>query len=1126
MRARTARRAAGRPDDTGVTLVEVIVAMTILMVALIPLSYLFSTSLISAGQSNNQQTALSIAERWVETLSNATPPVDAASGAVIVDTSEPPAGPAATFTPPTVTSASNGHALDTVTSISVTSTTNFAAASASVPQTAYVVTGTAPNTVSNQITYTSMTATTLSCPSTCSTSTTTMATGDPVTQTEVSTPTEPRGNTTYTLRSEYEWATVQNSGVVSTTIAAGSNGLSLPQSTIDLASVTNFLGASTSSPQTAKVATSAGVQTVTYTGITTSPAALTGVTGGVGTMSTGGIVTQTPKPNLCTTGTPQLLKLTVSVSWGPNADVNSVQDSVMLNYPPSGVQTLGFIALQFTGDSTATDAQGDPWSERVTAIPVTITGPEDLTIYPDQYGCAFAQVLPGNYTVSVANATSGVPAGTTYGTPSFVANAAGTYTNYVWSPPTTEPQGSTPSIPVTIGTVTRVDTSYSANYPSYDQGTTVNFSYPTATALEDGVTCPGAGGITCVASGESSNAGGGGQIAWTSSGSSWSTANLPTGLGLTRLTGVACVTGSTACIGVGYGTGGAVILHGTTGSTPTLAADSLSSIAGMSAALATLNQVTCPSATQCVAIGSTSTGAAVVLTGTIGATASSDTWVAETLPATVASLSSLQCPVSATGCAALATTTTAGSPTIVSGPATGGTWVAGTFTGVTVSALSNLVCPSATACMATGTGKVGASPTASPVVLSGVAGGSGLGAALTWTADTLTGTTPTSLSAITCPPGNGNCLVTGSGTAGTTTGAFLLYGPPAGPLSPEFPEVGTTPISSIGQVACSSATQCIAIGLTGSTPVIFTGTISGSPTWANDTVPSTGGTVSALDQVVCPAASSCLVSATGTISGVPTGSLFDTTNGTTWSTATRTDSDSVLYFDGISCTSGSSGTCAAVGATPTRAVVLSSTGGPSGSFADVTPNGLSGNYPTGIPIEINNANLSPSAAVNAVEPGYTSTINQLPVLFPFQGGYGMWAGDCLSEDNTYNVAQAVTIPGGTSGLTSGMPTPTVPLGLLAVQVTHKSGANAGLADANATVSLTATTSGCGADGYSLQATGADGLSRTEVPYGSYTLTVAGTGVGSVVVAGNTVTFTPTSGSPATGVLPTPVSVSV
>jgi Tfp pilus assembly protein PilV len=46
-----------------VSLIEVMVAFVVLMIALIPLSYLFTTSIIQAGQSKNQLTALSIAEK-------------------------------------------------------------------------------------------------------------------------------------------------------------------------------------------------------------------------------------------------------------------------------------------------------------------------------------------------------------------------------------------------------------------------------------------------------------------------------------------------------------------------------------------------------------------------------------------------------------------------------------------------------------------------------------------------------------------------------------------------------------------------------------------------------------------------------------------------------------------------------------------------------------------------------------------------------------------------------------------------------------------------------------------------------------------------------------------------------
>jgi hypothetical protein len=51
--------------------------------------------------------------------------------------------------------------------------------------------------------------------------------------------------------------------------------------------------------------------------------------------------------------------------------------------------------------------------------------------------------------------------------------------------------------------------------------------------------------------------------------------------------------------------------------------------------------------------------------------------------------------------------------------------------------------------------------------------------------------------------------------------------------------------------------------------------------------------------------------------------------------------------------------------------------------------------------------------------------------------------------------------------------------------------SAGAAEKGATLVLTSTTSGtgCAANQYSLQTPGIDGLSRTEVPFGTYTLKI-------------------------------------
>jgi hypothetical protein len=74
-----------------------------------------------------------------------------------------------------------------------------------------------------------------------------------------------------------------------TTIAAGSAGASLPQATINVASTTGFVAAGT-----VYVRTAAGLQTVTYTGITGT--SFTGASGGTGLMSLGGTVNDSADP--------------------------------------------------------------------------------------------------------------------------------------------------------------------------------------------------------------------------------------------------------------------------------------------------------------------------------------------------------------------------------------------------------------------------------------------------------------------------------------------------------------------------------------------------------------------------------------------------------------------------------------------------------------------------------------------------------------------------------------------------------------------------------------------------------------------------------------------------------------
>ncbi len=801
---------------------------------------------------------------------------------------------------------------------------------------------------------------------------------------QVPTSTVVKGGTTYALQAEYQWTTAQDVNIGATTIASGSNGLTLPQATINVGTITNVLGtsngfaaASTSNPQKVDVTTSTGVQVLTYTG--TTGTSFTGVTGGTGTMSTGGTVVQdVDRPDLCQSGTPQLLELTMTVGWGPNANSSndSVQDSVIVNYPPAGIQTLGFIALQFTGDTTAVDSQGDSWSERVQAPPVTIAGPQTLTIQPDSNGCAFAQVEPSTslstYTVTVNDAVNNIPYSTTYGppAPSFVANGSATTVvsgTLQTTPATTITVGSTALFPssgpieiggganptyeatctgttattftgctlasggpvtlssgepvnkvvggvvqqpteevqsgitVSVGAVTNLTATYPSAYPAYDQGTSIGLSYPSSSAMEDGVSCPGVGSITCVSTGESASAA---VVNWANQ-TTWSTAAIPTGAGtVTRIASVACA-GTVECVGVGYGGGKGVILDASTGVTPAL---SVPSDATALTGVTSLTQVVCPSAADCMAIGTTASGAAVLNDAISGGI---DTWTAVTLPANVTGLSQLACPTGGTGCVAIGTTSSpsAGTPIIVSG-GYGGTWVASTSTGgaFTLSSLTSVACPVAASCVMTGTGKIGAG-TVGPIVVAGTAASGLASSALAVGYDSFpTGTTVATLTGLTCLT-TPRCLVLGT----TSSAPFVMYLSSMASASTlaldTLPTVSGTGCPRSPRWPARPPSVCVLIGAAGSSPALLSGAIatSGADAWTSATVPAVSGTGITLGQVTCASSSACAVSGVGinSTTSQPAAFLWASSGGTAtanWQAMSLPQANPALYLSSISCT--------------------------------------------------------------------------------------------------------------------------------------------------------------------------------------------------------------------------------
>ncbi|HEV3130447.1 MAG TPA: hypothetical protein VGY51_00700 [Acidimicrobiales bacterium] len=552
---------------------------------------------------------------------------------------------------------------------------------------------------------------------------------------------------------------------------------------------------------------------------------------------------------------------------------------------------------------------------------------------------------------------------------------------------------------------------------------------------------------------------------------------------------MACA-GTTACIGVGYGYTGAaahgVILADNATTPGTITEDSLPGT------VTSLSQVVCPSSTACVAWGTGSAGP-VVLAGTISA--GGDTWNAVSLPATITTLNQVAC-TAALACVAVGNG--GGTGLAASGPIYGaggapaaGTWVlSNPPSGFTLTNLSQVACPAALACMAIGAGTVGG--VAGLIVTSGspAVPANGLGSVLNWTRDANPTPAPTSFSQLICPSAT-TCLVTGA----NASQAIIYSGAPGVATLTSDPVPAST--QSLSQVVCPSGTVCVAIGSGTSGPVVLSGAIGTPDTWSSPAALGIPSGITAVSAVSCPNATSCAIAAsTNDANNNPLAAILSGSPGpsATWSSAAIPAVDaSTLYLTGIACTpTGGTATCSAVGTSSTGAVIMMSKGGPGGTWNDDTADAavsLNGSPTSNIPIEVTNSALTNQSGANgawnpvAATPSGSANTTSLPDIYPFASGYGVFAGDCTAEDTTNGpgTTTAATTPGNTFV----SPSTTVPLAVLPIQVYS----SVGVPESGDILTLTATTGGCAADTYALQSTGPDGVSRTEVPFGTYTLKV-------------------------------------
>jgi Tfp pilus assembly protein PilV len=602
---------------------------------------------------------------------------------------------------------------------------------------------------------------------------------------------------------------------------------------------------------------------------------------------------------------------------------------------------------------------------------------------------------------------------------------------YPGTPPFVTETGSqtdTASTTLTIAAEQTVQLSGPAN--AFDAGINTLLTYGGGSAVDGGVECPGTSALTCLATGDGTS---GASTTWGGASSTWSSATLSNA---THLNQVACTSAtSPTCIGVGYTTS-----------------------------------------------GTTDTGAIVTTTSDFLATST------DVLPSGVADVTQVVCP-SATGCYAFATSTT-GTPELLAGAPGTDTWVKLT---TTFTSLSSIACPTSTTCEVSGVAVLGSGgPVPVIIRLDGDPGTLATNSAWapTITADTLPSTF-TSAGEIVCPD-SAQCLALGAGDSHSSSDPTIFTTDPlssvAGQASTWIDETFPTGTASLTGISCTSV-DCVAIGtMPGTTPTaaVWTGSLSGSGSsdqWQQSTnIPAVKGFTSvACGQPDSTDTASCDIAAiTSPTSGELVSGTLVQNGGWVWNGLSNPSGSGLEYYTGVACEtppSSSNSTCAASGVTPSGPVIITSSSGPNGTWTTSTPSSLTGKLVSGIPLQ-----TTPASQLNwttAVAAGGSTNATTLPgYLYPYANGYSIAAGDCLTEaGNSGAQASLSALPGGTANAT-------IPLGLLPLQVVNTSGTPI----SGASLTLKATSSGCPADTYTLPLTDAAGITRTSVPYGTYSLT--------------------------------------
>ncbi len=488
------------------------------------------------------------------------------------------------------------------------------------------------------------------------------------------------------------------------------------------------------------------------TGVIAPASTLAGTAYAVTANYTEALVNNVGQSDLCADGEPPspshpgVIQVQVTVSWDRGR--YSVADTTNISYPKPGLQTEGFLAVDVTNDGRQ-DVFGNSATTRLEAMPVTITqeganptlSPNPDTLYPDSNGCVFAQVPVGTYDVKLVQPVAGTPA---------------TFQSWPGSPAFVTPGGlpqqdaGTQSVTVTAESVVQLQ--------AFDEGINGSISYGGASSADGALTCPGASRLECLVTG---NGTGSATAAWGNGSSTWNTTNLAN---TTNINQVGCTSaGSPTCVAVGDNLSGGVVLTTSGG----LRSASPDSVPG---GVSDLTNVVCPSANGCYATGVGTTGP-VLLAGAVGQGSGSDVWSTVSLPSPgFTTINSIACPTTTTclvtgvsGGSTPAVERLDGDPATL---ATNAAWTpaystdalptgaAGTTT------VGEITCPTNTTCEALATGD--ASSSSDPTIITTNVANSG---ADTWTVESTFPTGGDQITSLDCTAST--CLAVGTGADGS-----------------------------------------------------------------------------------------------------------------------------------------------------------------------------------------------------------------------------------------------------------------------------------------------------------------------------------------------------------------------